>query len=350
MSHPVSPRSPDVSPQLDPDAQRPQLLPGQFAIQTFLKEKFLTAVGGGGRTADAVHTDATELGAWEKFNLWVYPIRVHTHENPEGFTQYAIQTNNGNYITAVDGGGRSADVLHTDAVQARAWEIFGLIPQSPPFSLYPANYDLRRDSPWYYAIPASTGNYLTALGGGGHSADSSINSDATQIASWELFRLIKCGQLMSGYQYAIRPVEGYTVAAWNGGGELRAGLGLAAFNDIDRRPWTKLVLIEQDDGSYAMQTVSGNYVTAVRGGGIPPLDSETGTQSDVFHTDSVHVQSWEKFRILDQGDGTYAIQTVTGNYIGTTIGTIPGSSLLRTDITAIEEAGKFRLSPLLSEN
>ena len=146
-----------------------------------------------------------------------------THARESGrLYQYAIQTKNGNYITAVGGGGRSADVLHTDAVQARAWERFGLIPQSPPLSLrsvYPSNYDTTRDSPWYYAIPASTGNYLTALEGGGHSADSSMNSDATQIASWELFRLIKCGQLMSGYQYAIRPVNGYdTITATNGGG------------------------------------------------------------------------------------------------------------------------------------
>lgn len=353
MSHPpVSPRSPDVSPQLDPDAQQPQLLPGQFAIQTFLKETFLTAVGGGGRTADAVATDAKEVGAWEMFNLWVYPTRVHTHENPEGFIQYAIQTKNGNYITVVGGGGRSADVLHTDAVQARAWERFGLIHQSPEWSLrsiYPSNYDTRRDSPWYYAIPASTGNYLTALGGGGHNADSSINSDATQIASWELFRLIKCGQLMSGYQYAIRPVEGiYTMMAADGGGRIRYALGFALIN-LDRpaeaRKWAKLALIEQDDGSYAMQTVNGNYVTAVGGGGIPPLDPVTTGPSDVFHTDAVHVQSWEKFEILDQGDGTYAIQTFAGNYIGQT-----ENWLMRTDITAIEDAGKYRLSPLLSEN
>jgi hypothetical protein len=28
---------------------------------------YLTAVGGGGRTTDVIHTDATRIGSWEKF-------------------------------------------------------------------------------------------------------------------------------------------------------------------------------------------------------------------------------------------------------------------------------------------
>src|SRR6476646_8981174 len=30
---------------------------------------YLTAVGGGGRTTDVIHTDATRIGSWEKFVL-----------------------------------------------------------------------------------------------------------------------------------------------------------------------------------------------------------------------------------------------------------------------------------------
>ena len=30
---------------------------------------YLTAVGGGGRTTDVIHTDATRIGSWEKFTL-----------------------------------------------------------------------------------------------------------------------------------------------------------------------------------------------------------------------------------------------------------------------------------------
>jgi hypothetical protein len=46
-----------------------QLLPGKFAIETFVKETFLTAVGGGGRTADAVYT-MQNPAAWETFRIW----------------------------------------------------------------------------------------------------------------------------------------------------------------------------------------------------------------------------------------------------------------------------------------
>ena len=203
----------------------PFLLPGQFAIQTFLSETFLTAVAGGGRIANAVHVNGTVVGPTEKFRLWASSTRQHTHENPEGFLQYAIQTKNGTYITAVSGGGRSSDVLHTDATLPSTWEQFGLIPQVLPLSIYPSYYDMRHSSPWYYAIATNTGNYLTALGGGGHT-DPSMHSDATKIGAWELFRLIKCGELMSGYQYAIRSVENFTMAALDGGGHFTRGLSL----------------------------------------------------------------------------------------------------------------------------
>jgi hypothetical protein len=62
-----------------------QQLPGKFAIGTFLKSTFLTAVGGGGRTSNAVRTDATTPSRWETFQLWFDPeARVTTPENPEG--------------------------------------------------------------------------------------------------------------------------------------------------------------------------------------------------------------------------------------------------------------------------
>src|SRR5207247_3746372 len=36
----------------------------------------------------------------------------------------AFQTTNGHYLTAVGGGGRTTDVIHTDAVSIRSWEKF----------------------------------------------------------------------------------------------------------------------------------------------------------------------------------------------------------------------------------
>ncbi|MFI9597836.1 PASTA domain-containing protein [Nonomuraea sp. NPDC052265] len=42
-------------------------------------------------------------------------------------TTCTFQTfNTGNYLTAVGGGGRTTDVIHSDATQARSWELFRL--------------------------------------------------------------------------------------------------------------------------------------------------------------------------------------------------------------------------------
>ena len=143
---------------------------------------------------------------------------------------------------------------------------------------------MRRASPWYYAIATNTGNYLTALGGGGHT-DPSMHSDATKIGAWELFRLIKCGELMSGYQYAIRRIEGLTMGARAEAGQnsqmasvsaIVIGMSFSRQDDSS----TKFRLIEQTDGSYAIQTPSGNFVTAVAGGGIPAIAKEHGSAAD----------------------------------------------------------------------
>src|ERR1700730_9348916 len=80
---------------------------------------YLTAVGGGGRTTDVIHTDATRIGSWEKFTL----IDSGTGTP---VIQYGIQTANGHYLTAVGGGGRTTDVIHSDATQIQAWELLTL--------------------------------------------------------------------------------------------------------------------------------------------------------------------------------------------------------------------------------
>ena len=42
----------------------------QWAIQTHLKRKYLTAMGGGGRITDVIHTSAVKPLNWETFTLW----------------------------------------------------------------------------------------------------------------------------------------------------------------------------------------------------------------------------------------------------------------------------------------
>ena len=104
------------------DAPAPmEPLGGQFAIRTDLKGNYLTAVLGGGKTTDGIHTDAINPLAWEEFSFWVDSAKKH----------YAFQTVTGNFITAVDGGRGTTDTIHSDATAISTWEMFELLALSP---------------------------------------------------------------------------------------------------------------------------------------------------------------------------------------------------------------------------
>jgi hypothetical protein len=129
--------------------------------------RYVTAVGGGGRTTDVLHTDATRIGSWEKFTLI---------DSGEGSPiRYGFKTYRGYYLTAVGGGGRTTDVIHSNATNLLGWE---------KFTLVGLGYG-------YYAIQTYDGHYLTAVGGGGRTTDA-IHSDATRVGAWEMFR-VSCG-------------------------------------------------------------------------------------------------------------------------------------------------------------
>lgn len=136
---------------------------------------YLTAVGGGGRTTDVIHTNATVPQAWEKFNLFY-----------QGFSNaYAIQTSvTFNYLTAVSGGGRTTDVIESNRTVPQAWEQFNLV-----------LLGVRNDGIGVFAIQTTNGHYLTAMGMGGRTTDT-IHSDATRIGTWEQF-YIACNGLTS---------------------------------------------------------------------------------------------------------------------------------------------------------
>jgi hypothetical protein len=70
-------------------------------------------------TSDAIHSDATRILGWELFKL--------VRQSQSGTT--AIQTQKGFFLTAVGGGGHdSGATIHTDAVNAREWEFYRVIP------------------------------------------------------------------------------------------------------------------------------------------------------------------------------------------------------------------------------
>ncbi len=129
---------------------------------------YLTAVGGGGRTSDVIHTDAKQAKSWEKFTL------VDADRGTPNIT-YGIRTMKGFYLTAMSGGGRITDVLHSNATNIRDWEEF----------------QLESLGGGYYAIRTHNGNYLTAVDSGGRITDV-MHSDARRIGNWEKFRFT-CG-------------------------------------------------------------------------------------------------------------------------------------------------------------
>jgi hypothetical protein len=147
------------------------------------------------------------------------------------------------------------------------------------------------------------------------------------VGRWEEFRVVKCGDIGDGYSYAIIPSNGAMLTAEYGGGRID-GYSIVqgyAYDEPDDASWSRFTLLRQPDGSYAMRTASGNYVTAVGGGGLVQeyLECDTGgwgacldSVSDVFHTDATQVSSWERFRVVDTGDCHYALQTTSGFYVG----------------------------------
>jgi hypothetical protein len=311
----TAPAPAKIKPRVPAPLPAMSALPGTFLIQTVLKKNYLTAVGGGGRITDVIHTDATQPRSTEKFRLIPYP-QVGGSSTPGSF---AIQTASGNYLTAVGGGGRTTDVLHTDATQIGAWEKFSLQVLTNP-GVYGA-----------YAIWTGNGrNRLTATGGGGHNTDPpAVHTDATNVGSWEMFWLLASGDPGSGIMYRISTRPGCYLWANRGGGQTTvAVLDTCTSKALWSDEFTRFRPIRQGDGTYALQTIDGHYVTAVGGG---------GRTTDVLHTDALQVQAWEKFRLRDQGNGTYTIQTVKGNYLGL------GPEGISTNITDPNSAYRFRL-------
>jgi len=128
-----------------------------------------------------------------------------------------IQTyNTGNFLTAVGGGGQTTDVIHSNATWPSAWETFFLVDAGNG----------------YVGIRTVNGNYLTAVGGGGRNTDV-IHSNATALLDWEKFNLVPVG------------------------------------------------------GWFGVQTIDRHYLTAVGGG---------GQVNDVIHSNATGIGAWELFR------------------------------------------------------
>jgi hypothetical protein len=133
---------------------------------------YLTAVDGGGRATDVIHTDAERIGSWERFTL------EDAGDGTQRIEPYFLRTTNGHYLTVVGGGGRITDAMHSDAVDAFSLSFDA---QQPLVFLFVGQGD------GWYAIQTVGRHFLTAVGGGGRVTDT-VHTDATRVGAWEKFQ------------------------------------------------------------------------------------------------------------------------------------------------------------------
>jgi hypothetical protein len=188
---------------------------------------------------------------------------------PQGAMNAAIQTSSGNFVTAVNGGGiGGTNPIDTDRTQANSWETFTVVWLDPAFTKF--------------ALRTQSGNFVTAVNGGGIGDPKNvlpIHSDATAIGAWEKFN----------------------------------------FNFLPNNQVT-------------ISTLSGKFLTAVNGGGMGDLKNALP-----IHTDATKQQSLEVFtlvplynfidiKIATGGDDARADSSVTAGIISGPVAVAPGAS------------------------
>jgi hypothetical protein len=286
----------------------PTLLPGEFAIRTQFTNNYVSY----SPATDSLNTSATSLTATEKFKIttWVPGYSVIQ-------TLLDLQ-----YVGEAPGGGLELSPTGSGFLG---------------FTLIGPNQGL--DFPiglGNFQIKTYDGSYLIAVDGGGQTSNAFL-TDQPPNPYFSNFWIVKCGDLGNGYRYAIRaalPQEpgiggpvGNFLTAHKGGGQTQNGVIAYPENGLTSDGIFTLIRINAELGQYALQTSNGfNYVTAVDGGGL--------SGGDNLHTDATRVDGWEYFQIVDQLDGTYAIQTASGYYLA--VAYVPPSSGtgISTDISS----------------
>ncbi len=160
---------------------------GESTLQTSNGD-FVTAVGGGGQFTNAVHTDARTASTWERFRV------IKCGDLGTGLTYAIHSAGAGGILHALGGGGLTDGAITTGTIIDDA-----------------ARFTLLRQADGSYALRTSNGvNYLTAVGGGGRAAAQSgnLHTDATHVQAWEKFRLLDMGDCT----YTLQTVGGGLVA------------------------------------------------------------------------------------------------------------------------------------------
>jgi hypothetical protein len=107
------------------------------------------------------------------------------------------------------------------------------------------------------AFVVASGNYLTAVGGGGKTSDP-LHTDAKEVRQWEMFQLVGVGHdLGDALSYFIVPQHNATpLAAINGGGETKNAIFPLGVGPFPNQPLPRAVfrLERQPNNTYALRT------------------------------------------------------------------------------------------------
>lgn len=177
-SQPSGPTVSDPSKPLSNEPRRKGAEIRDIAIET-IDGHFLTAADGGGYggpndgpAAVALHSDASKAGPWEVFD-WIWLDQEHG--------RFALKTLKGTFVTAVNGGGLGGpndgrSPFHTDARSLGVDEV----------------YRVEIAENGKATLRTRKGYYVTAVNGGGYGGPNTvpIHTDATAIGPWETFRMV----------------------------------------------------------------------------------------------------------------------------------------------------------------
>lgn len=179
----------EAPPEGDTKSPSPNPLPylPQIVLMT-AKGNFVKVVNNGGIKADdeaAFSSNRTTAQKYERFTIEVIDQDMHT---------FAIKTNNGRYVTAVDGGGQAGAgdtpwALTTDATTIGKEEVLVL--------------EMQRDDT--YALMTSDGYYITANHGGGQNYPGDpMRTNAKSIGPCEIFSFQSIQNDGVTYQQALQ--------------------------------------------------------------------------------------------------------------------------------------------------
>ena len=153
------------------------------------------------------------------------------------------------------------------------------------------------------AIQTINGTFVTAVNGGGPPPEPNcrpgvvaLHEDATQIGPWERFTMV---HVAGTPRWALQTSGGQFVSAVNGGG-IGGPNGAAPFSQLHTDAttigqWEVFHIVSLGGNVVALRTPDRHhFVTAANGGGCG------GRNSVPFHTDAVQIGPWEQFRFIRQ--------------------------------------------------